>query len=91
MAPGFSPKVLGAIGAGEGLACPCQAMQEGDSETDGRQCQHQDEQVQTQRTWGSQRAQGAQGPQLFGEQGSLYVTGPGKLKDQMSSGWLFRY
>lgn len=90
VAPGFSPKVLGALGAGEGLACPRQVMQEGDSETDGHQCQHHDEQAQTRRRQGSERAQGAQGPQLFGEQGGLNVTGPGKLKDQMPSGW-FRY
>lgn len=90
VAPGFSSKVLGALRAWEGLACPRQAMQEGDWETDGHQCQHHDEQAQTQRTQGSEQAQRAQGPQLFGEQGGLNVTGPGKLKDQMPSGW-FRY
>lgn len=42
-APGFSPKVLRALGIGEGPACPHQAMQEGDSEADRSQGRHLEE------------------------------------------------
>ena len=61
-------------------------MQEGDSETDGRRRQHC-----KRRGRGVTAGSGAQGPQLLGEQGGLYVTGPGKLKDQVPSGWWFHH